>query len=164
DRGQRALGRAGALDLGDDGDVGALERGDDVGRRRRAGRRLLQPVERDVPLPCRQVSTHSLEDLVGHAHPVLLPPRAACASRPVGGETATVLWQEPLRWRVAPGTRGVLARLLPRPVGASRGAATPGRWDPRPGSATPRWPRNRPGRRGGEPARDPRAGRTGWTS
>ena len=78
DRGQRALGRAGPLDLGDDGDVGALERGHDVARRRRPRRRLLQAVKRDIPLPRRQVGTHSLEDVVEHAHAVLLPPRVGC--------------------------------------------------------------------------------------
>ncbi len=64
DRGQRALGRlAGTLDFGDDGDVPALERGDDVACRGRLARGLLRgcPAGRG-PLPCREVGTYSLED------------------------------------------------------------------------------------------------------
>src|SRR5579875_3609234 len=81
DRGDRALGRARPLHLGDDGDILALQQRDRVPRGWRPAGSLLEAVQRDVTLPCRQVGTHSVENLVEYAHAVM-PPLGWDALRP----------------------------------------------------------------------------------
>ena len=78
DRGQRALGRAGPLDLGDHRDLVAAQRGPHVAGGRSPRGRLLEPVQRRLLLALGQVGAHTLEDVVEHAHAVLLPPRMGC--------------------------------------------------------------------------------------
>ena len=83
DGGERALGRAGPLNFGDHGDVFALERGHHVRWRRGPAHGLLQPLQRHLPLTCREVGADSVEDLVEHAHAVLPPPRMGCLTSPI---------------------------------------------------------------------------------
>src|SRR5439155_2058269 len=73
DRGHRALGRAGTLDLGDDGHVLATERGDRVSGRSRLLGDLLEPLQRRMPLAGGEIGAHAFQDLVEHAHAVRYP-------------------------------------------------------------------------------------------
>ena len=68
DRGERALGGAGPLDLADDLDAVAAQRGDAVLGRGSLRRALLELVEADARLPLREVGTDSVDDLVEHTH------------------------------------------------------------------------------------------------
>ena len=68
DRGERALGRAGALDLADHLDAVAAQGGHTVLGGGRLGRALLELVEADARLPLREVGTDSVDDLVEHTH------------------------------------------------------------------------------------------------
>ena len=70
---ERPLGRARPLDLGDDRDVRAAQRGHHVERRRHPAGPLLQLIERHRPLPLFEVSAHAIEDLVKHAHASAAP-------------------------------------------------------------------------------------------
>src|SRR5690606_9727082 len=92
DRGERALGGAGALDLADHLDAVAAQRGGAVlggGGLRGA---LLELVEADARLPLREVGPHSVDDLVEHTH----------ASGPLPDGWSSVRWFRvpgcPPRW------------------------------------------------------------------
>lgn len=68
DRGECALGRAGALDLADHLDAVAAQCGDAVLGLRRLGGALLELVEGDPRLPLCEVGAHAFDDLVEHTH------------------------------------------------------------------------------------------------
>ena len=70
---QRAFGRAGPLDLGDDRNVIAAQRGHHIEGRRHPAGAFLQLVQRYIPLPGFKVSADSIEDLVKHAHASAAP-------------------------------------------------------------------------------------------
>src|SRR6185369_10430698 len=66
---ERALGRAAALDLGDDPDaVVAPQRRDTVTCLRPRGRELLEYAERDAGLAKSEVGADAVQDLVEHGH------------------------------------------------------------------------------------------------
>ena len=151
-----ALGRAAALDLGDDAHaVVAAQRGDAVLAGGSLGRGLLELVEREQRLALGQVGTHTLEDVVEHAHPQVCPsgprcclpellPRPTCPMRvpAVSGRCAQCI-----RTRQA---------ISCRSPDAGRRPARPAGPDPRP-AAVPRSAR-RPRARARPPRRRPAAG------
>ena len=85
---------------------------------------FLQPLQRDAPLPCRKVGTHSLEDVVEHAHAVLLPPRVGCIALPIVSSALQTARGTPVRAVV----RGLgLAGLAQHGLGVTGvGVAGPG--------------------------------------
>ena len=77
------MGSVGRVAPGDTRPALAAQRGHHVAGRDRLARRVLDLLKRRGPLPRRKVGAHVHEDVVEHAHAVLLPPRVGCLAPPI---------------------------------------------------------------------------------